>query len=128
MVSNKGGSMSQQPDTRMLDLFGSMFDPFGVWRAALQGETHPYVKLTAELLKAQAEMSSKVIDAYLAAFQPLQGRVETTSAPVMPQLNLVTRAELAAVEERLSRIEQEINHGGPLETIKQALFKGDSSS
>lgn len=120
--------MSEQPDTRMADVFQSMFDPFGMWRAAQQGETNPYIKLTAEIMKAQAEMSSKVLDAYIAAFQPLQGMVETTSTPLIKQHNLVTRDELAAVEERLARIEQQLKNGSTLETIKQALFKGDSSS
>ena len=116
--------MSQQGNSKITELF----DPFGIWRTALQGEANPYLKLTAEILKAQAEMSSKVFEAYAAAFQPLQGLVETTTAPVLKQLNVVTRAELEAVEQRLAHIEQEIHHGGPLETIKQALFKGDSSS
>ncbi len=105
-----------------------MFDPFGVWRSARESATNPSVKLTAEILNAYAEATRKVVDAYVAAFPQFQGLVETTSAPVMKQLNLVTRAELEALEARLDRIEQRLDEGGTFESIKQVLRKGGSSS
>ncbi len=121
--------MSQQPDKKVVDLVETMFDPFGVWRSAREGEANPYVKLTAEILSAYAEANSKVIDAYVAAFPPLPGFAQTTSAPVVKQLNLVTQADLAALEERLARLEQRLDEGSgsAFDSIKQVL-KGGSGS
>lgn len=119
--------MSQQADKTVFDLWGNMFDPFGVWQAARQNEGNQYVKLTSELLHAYTQTTNKVVDVYIGAFQPFQEFIETTTAPALKQLNLATRAELDALEERVASLEQRVDErSGTFEDIKQAFRKRGS--
>jgi hypothetical protein len=88
-----------------------LLDPLGVWRQSQDAMFETWSKAMVDFVntEAYAAMSGRMLDAYLTLMAPVRKAMEQTMTPLLGQMNLPSRAEVASLADRMTHIEMRLD-------------------